>query len=309
MAVSLSDGISLDGFCFLEVLLEMLFAFWGGEEDGRLVSGRVGVEEEFELIIGTVSELFDVDVDEDTAEEVDNMCVDTWESGSEVLGTKVMLLLGRGSVWRCGGDCLGGLWEELDEEDTTAVVDVSVEPVWMLVETEMEEQEDWRVMVHRFERSLKHFLWKTFPHLSQRLGAALYLNMELQAWQALVVLGVIFEEEEEDCFAIWWIASLVFLTANCLTLARSLNLMRTTFVWNQIAALEESGIFRLPWIWIVLVEWWRCTATLHSKSLAEVIEKLRRWLFSTPLWSLVFVLLERLMEILTKKYCLEEQED
>ena len=117
----------------------MLFEFWGGGEDGRLVSGRVGVEEEFELIMGTVSVLFDVDVEEDTAEEVDNTGVDIWENGSGVLGTKVIQLLDRGSVWCCWGDCSGGLWEELDEEDTTAVVDVSVGPVWMLVESEMEE--------------------------------------------------------------------------------------------------------------------------------------------------------------------------
>ena len=49
-------------------------------------------------------------------------------------------------------------------------------------------------------------------------------------------------------------ALLVSLIAKFLAFACSLKRTRIKFLRNHRAALEESGIMELPWIWIVLVE-------------------------------------------------------
>ena len=68
-----------------------------------------------------------------------------------------------------------------------------------------------------------------------------------------------FEEDafEEDFRQDLEIASLVFLISNFLILACSWNLWRMKWFVNHTAAVLEAGIFELPWICIVLVEWWR----------------------------------------------------
>ena len=77
-----------------------------------------------------------------------------------------------------------------------------MEDVGLLEETVIEESDDAGVDVHSFLCSLKHYMWKTFPQLSQRLGAALYLNIELQALQVLVPVLVVLEEEDDGCLDI-----------------------------------------------------------------------------------------------------------
>ena len=52
-------------------------------------------------------------------------------------------------------------------------------------------------------------------------------------------------------------ASLHALIAKFLAFACSLNLTMITFLTNQRAALDESGMVLLPCTWILRVEWWR----------------------------------------------------
>ena len=67
-----------------------------------------------------------------------------------------------------------------EDEDPIAEVDVSEEDDSMFGETLKEEVDGGIVALHFLMCSLKHFLWKNLPHLSQREGAALYLNILLQ---------------------------------------------------------------------------------------------------------------------------------
>ena len=90
---------------------------------------------------------------------------------------------------------------------------------------------------------------------AQKDGFDWGLKMLLQEEQELLVgaptLGLGFDIDKT--------AVLKFLISNCLDLAMLVNLLTTMLLKNQMAALEESGMRWLPWIWIVRVEWWRCT--------------------------------------------------
>ena len=95
-------------------------------------------------------------------------------------------------------------------------------------------------------------LWRYFSQISQRDGLDLVSNGELQAKQWLLclveIVGSAGLERAER------IASLVFLIEKFLTFARSRKRMRTKFLRNHKAALDESGIRELPCIWTVRVE-------------------------------------------------------
>ena len=72
----------------------------------------------------------------------------------------------------------------------------------------------------------------------------------------------------------------------------SLNIGSKRFSANQIGAMVESGIMKLPWIWISLVEWWRWMDKVPRVQLGTVAvlkEIFRRRLTIRPLMSAVSI--------------------
>lgn len=90
---------------------------------------------------------------------------------------------------------------------------------------------------------------------AQKDGFDWGLKMMLQEQQVLLVgalaAGIDFDMDRT--------ALLKFLISYCLVLAILVNLWTTMLLRNQTAALEESGMMWLPWIWTLRLEWWRCT--------------------------------------------------
>ena len=125
-------------------------------------------------------------------------------------------------------------------------------------------------------------------------GFDLVSNSALQDWQELLDFVEIFEAEEREEEALR-IAALVFLTKKFFTFACSLKRTRMKLFRNQRAALEESGMMELPWIWIVRVEWWRCTLTPPSNFCSDTKEKESSFVASRPVKSSVMVTLSTVM--------------
>ena len=94
--------------------------------------------------------------------------------------------------------------------------------------------------------SFTHILWKYLLQVAQAVGADLVLKTLLHNRQVL--------EAGVTVCSRFLAASLKVLISYFFAFAMSLNLLIITLLRNQSAAILESGMTLLPWIWTVLLE-------------------------------------------------------
>ena len=121
-----------------------------------------------------------------------------------------------------------------DLASTSVAVDVGAasDSVASIVEEDLEQVFEW---------SFKQVLWKYKEQEEHMEGLDLVLKSREHSLHALegvvAALGLV---------TVLWTESLKFLIANFLTLACSSNFFTITFLTNQSAALDLSGISWLP---------------------------------------------------------------
>ena len=134
-------------------------------------------------------------------------------------------------------------------------------------------------------------MWKNLAHTVQGMGTALPVKFFKHPPHFL-------EGFSGRCFGFVWIwlglsdrmALLMLWICGVEAAPLSLNMGSRRFSANQMGAMVESGIMKLPCIWISLVVWWRWMVSVprvQEGDEAVLREILRRRLTARPVLSVV----------------------